>query len=159
RDGRVRGVVLEDVSGTSSRSFEVEAKVVISATGAWADELRGKLGAHKRLRAIRGSHLVFPASRLPLGQAISLLHPRAGRAVFAVPWEGVTIVGTTDYDHHEDLWSEPRISSSEVEYILELVKRAFPEQQIGEGDVRATWSGVRGVIDTRARDPSKESRE
>jgi glycerol-3-phosphate dehydrogenase len=51
------------------------------------------------LRPLRGSHLVLPAWRLPLAQAISLMHPADGRPVFAYPWEGVTLVGTTDVDH------------------------------------------------------------
>jgi glycerol-3-phosphate dehydrogenase len=158
-DGRVRGVAVEDVSGGKSRTVEVKAQVVINATGAWADDLRVKLGAEKRLRPIRGSHLVLAGDRLPLQQAISMLHPRDGRAVFAIPWEGVTIVGTTDVDHHEDMWTEPRISGGELDYILESLRHAFPRMGIDQNDVRATWSGVRGVINTGASDPSKESRE
>jgi glycerol-3-phosphate dehydrogenase len=158
-DGRVRGIVLDDVSGGPSRSKEVIASVVVNATGAWADELRATVGATKKLRAIRGSHLIFPSSRLPLAQAISLLHPEDGRAVFAIPWEGVTIVGTTDCDHDVNLWTEPRITEAEIDYTLASVQHAFPTLEITRADVRATWSGVRGVVDTGARDPSKESRE
>ncbi len=158
-DGKVRGIVVEDMSGGKSRTKEVEASVVINATGAWADDLRVKLGATKRLRPIRGSHLVLAGDRLPLKQAISMLHPRDGRAVFAIPWEGVTIVGTTDVDHHDDMWSEPHISSLELEYIMESLRHAFPRLALEEKDIRATWSGVRGVINTGASDPSKESRE
>jgi glycerol-3-phosphate dehydrogenase len=159
RDGRVRGIALEDVSGGPSRSLEVEGRVVINATGAWADGLRAQIGAERRLRPIRGSHVVLAQSRLPLGQAIGMLHPRDGRAVFAIPWEGVTIVGTTDVDHGGDMWTEPAISTSELEYILDSLRHAFPRLDIGEKDVRATFSGVRGVVNTGARDPSKESRE
>jgi glycerol-3-phosphate dehydrogenase len=158
-DGKVRGVAIEDASGLRKRTVEVLARVVINATGAWADDLRTKVGAQKRLRPIRGSHLVLPSARLPLKQAISMLHPRDGRAVFAIPWEGVTIVGTTDVDHHEDMWEEPRIGSKEIDYVLESLRHAFPRQDLGEKDVRASWSGVRGVINTGASDPSKESRE
>ena len=159
RDGRVRGIALEDRSGGPPRSVEIEARVVINATGAWADDLRTKVGAERRLRPLRGSHLVLAGSRLPLEQAVSMLHPRDGRAVFAIPWEGVTIVGTTDVDHHGDMWTEPSIAPAEWEYILESLRHAFPRLDLGEKDVRATWSGVRGVINTGARDPSKESRE
>ena len=159
KDGRVRGVVVEDVSGGPARSAEVEARVVINATGAWADGLRLKVGAETRLRPIRGSHVVLAADRLPLAQAVSMLHPRDGRAVFAIPWEGATIVGTTDVDHKGDLWTEPAISSAELEYILESLRHAFPRLDLAEKDVRATFAGVRGVINTGARDPSKESRE
>jgi glycerol-3-phosphate dehydrogenase len=158
-DGKVRGVVLKDMTpdGTS-RTAEVEAKIVISATGAWADELRGQLGKEKRLRKIRGSHLTFRADRLPLAEAVSLLHPRDQRAVFAIPWEGVTILGTTDVDHG-DLVDEPAISQAETEYLLEAAIKAFPSLELSHTDVISTWSGVRPVIDTGKSDPSKESRE
>ncbi len=158
-DGRVRGVVLRDTQPDGdSRTAEVEASVVISATGAWADELRGGLGHAKRLRRIRGSHLAFRADRLPLAEAVGLLHPRDQRAVFAVPWEGVTIFGTTDIDHGE-LDQEPVISSSEVEYLLEAAQRAFPSLELDAKDILSTYSGVRPVVDTGKSDPSKESRE
>ncbi len=158
-DGKVRGVVLRDTSPDGNgRTAEVEAKVVISATGAWADELRGELGHAKRLRRIRGSHLTFRADRLPLAEAVSLLHPRDQRAVFAIPWEGVTILGTTDVDHGS-LDEEPAISQAETEYLLESAQKAFPSYELTGKDVISTWSGVRPVIDTGKSDPSKESRE
>ena len=158
QSGAVKGVVVRDVAPGASRTTEVEAKVVISATGAWADELRGQLGHPKRLRKIRGSHLVFRSDRRPLPEAVSLLHPRDHRAVFAIPWEGVSIFGTTDVDHGA-LDDEPAISDSETEYLLEAARRAFPASEITERDVISTWSGVRPVIDTGKADPSKESRE
>jgi glycerol-3-phosphate dehydrogenase len=158
-DGKVRGVVLKDMGPDgASRTVEVEAKVVISATGAWADELRAELGREKRLRKIRGSHLTFRHARLPLAEAVSLLHPRDQRAVFAIPWEGVTILGTTDVDHGE-LDEEPAISQAESEYLLEAAVKAFPGLELSHEDVISTWSGVRPVIDTGKSDPSKESRE
>jgi len=158
-DGKVRGVVLKDMSPDGGgRTLEVEAKVVISATGAWADDLRAQLGREKRLRKIRGSHLTFKADRVPLPEAVSLLHPRDQRAVFAIPWEGVTILGTTDVDHG-DLDEEPAISQAETEYLLEAATKAFPSLELTEKDVISTWSGVRPVIDTGKTDPSKESRE
>lgn len=158
-DGKVRGVVLKDMAPDGNgRTAEVEAKVVISATGAWADELRGELGHAKRLRKIRGSHLTFRADRLPLPEAVSLLHPRDQRAVFAIPWEGVSILGTTDIDHGE-LDEEPAISEGETEYLLEAAQKAFPAFELTHKDVISTWSGVRPVIDTGKTDPSKESRE
>jgi glycerol-3-phosphate dehydrogenase len=137
----------------------VRAKVVINATGAWADDLRTSLGARRRLRTIRGSHLIFPAEKLPLPEAISLLHPRDGRAVFAIPWEGVTLLGTTDVDHGADMGAEPATSAREADYLMEAASRAFPHMRLSLDDVRSSYSGVRGVIDTGASDPSKESRE
>ncbi len=157
-DGRVCGIVVKDVAPGGTRTFEVKAKVVISATGAWADDLRGQLGKEKKLRKIRGSHLTFRHDRMPLTEAVSLLHPRDQRAVFAIPWEGVSILGTTDVDHGE-LDREPAISGDEITYLLEAAQKAFPGLELTEKDVISTWSGVRPVIDTGKADPSKESRE
>jgi glycerol-3-phosphate dehydrogenase len=157
-NGRVRGVVVRDMAPSATRTAEVKAKVVINATGAWADELRAQLGQDKRLRRIRGSHLTFEHRRLPLPEAVSLLHPRDQRAVFAIPWEGVTILGTTDVDHGA-LDEEPAISDDERTYLLEAAQRAFPHAEITERDIISTWSGVRPVINTGKSDPSKESRE
>lgn len=156
-DGRVRGVVLRDE--TNGRTAEVQAGVVINATGVWADDLRARVGAPKKLRAIRGSHLIFPHERLPIDEAVGLIHPRDGRYVFAVPWEGVVLLGTTDVDHAPDLEVEPSIAGEEVEYLLELGRHAFPSANLGEADIRSTWAGVRGVINTGAANPAKESRE
>jgi glycerol-3-phosphate dehydrogenase len=156
--GKVVGVAVEDHAG-DGKSYEVRAKAVVNATGAWADELRKQVGGAKRLRQIRGSHLLFSQDRVALGEAISLMHPRDGRAVFAVPWEGTTILGTTDVDHKHALDEEPWISQAEAEYLMEAAKALFPALELTERDIVSTWSGVRPVINTGAKDPSKESRE
>lgn len=157
-DGRVAGVAVRDLAGTG-RTAEVTGKVVVNATGAWADGLRAHLGAKAALRKIRGSHLVFSGERVPLPAGVTLMHPRDGRAVFCVPWDGVTLVGTTDADHEGSMDEEPRISPAEAEYLLTLAQHAFPTLALTAADVRATYAGVRPVIDTGAKNPTKESRE
>ncbi|WP_426338749.1 glycerol-3-phosphate dehydrogenase/oxidase [Pseudoduganella sp. S-14] len=153
--GRVRGALVRcTVSGAL---HEVRAKLVVNATGAWADRLHDKPAA--RLRPLRGSHLVLPAWRLPLAQAISLMHPHDGRPVFAFPWEGVTIVGTTDVDHRSDLQQEAAITQEETDYLMAALHDQFPTLAITEADVLATYAGVRPVIDTGKADPSKEARD
>ena len=155
--GRVDGALLRDaLDGTE---HVVRAQLVISATGAWADGLRGQLGAAPRLRPLRGSHLLLPAWRLPLAQAVSLMHPQDGRPVFAYPWEGVTLVGTTDTDHGEGLEREASITRGEMEYLLAALRWQFPALGLDESDVIATFSGVRPVIGGGALDPSQEGRE
>lgn len=154
---RVDGVVLVD--GIGGASYRVHAKAVINATGAWADKLRGEVGAQPKLRPLRGSHLLLPAWRLPLAQAISLMHPRDGRPVFAYPWEGVSLVGTTDVDHRVDLDKEASISAHEVAYLMEALEFQFPHLGLGLNDIIATYAGVRPVIDHGRADPSKEDRD
>jgi len=156
----VCGVVLRDAAPEGDgRTIEVQAPVVISATGAWADKLRTQIGQPARLRPLRGSHLLFPSQRLPITRAVSVMHPRDGRPVYAFPWEGVVLIGTTDVDQGPDLQVDPAISQVEAEYLLEFVQRVFPEQELSFEDVITTFSGIRAVVDTGKADPSKESRE
>jgi glycerol-3-phosphate dehydrogenase len=141
------------------RTTDVYGRVVINATGAWADELRGQIGAPARIRALRGSHLIFPYWRLPVAQAVSFLHPVDRRPVFIFPWEGITLVGTTDVDHDQRLEDEPRIGPGEVAYLMAAVEAQFPSLRLTLDDVISTFAGVRPVIGTGKVDPSKESRD
>lgn len=156
-DGIVNGVRVFDELG--GQAAELRAKAVVNATGAWADGLRHEVGGSDCIRPLRGSHLLFPAWRLPVTEAISLLHPFDGRPVFIVPWEGVTLVGTTDVDHEQGLQDEPAISPQEVAYLMAAVDTVFPSLDIGLADVMSTLAGVRPVIGSGQVDPSKESRE
>jgi glycerol-3-phosphate dehydrogenase len=152
--GRVAGAVLHDDIGNAAH--EVRARVVVDATGAWSGALHGK---GPRLRPLRGSHLVLPAWRLPLSQAVSLMHPQDGRPVFAYPWEGTTLVGTTDLDHAQPLHEEARITRAELDYLLAAVRAQFPQLGITEDDVLSTFAGVRPVIAGGHADASREGRE
>jgi glycerol-3-phosphate dehydrogenase len=155
--GRVCGVALREAC--SGRTAEIQARVVINATGAWADDVRAQLNTPARLRRLRGSHLVFPWRKFPLTRAVTFLHPRDWRPLYALPWEGVTVVGTTDVDHARPLATDLGISGSEVEYLMAAVTRTFPSLGLTEQDVQATFAGVRPVVNTGKADPSKESRE
>lgn len=153
----VAGAVLRDLAG--ERRAEVRARVVVNATGAWADILRSQVHAPPRMRPLRGSHLIFPAWRLPMAQALCFIHPADGRPVFIFPWEGITLVGTTDVDHLENLQEEPAISPDETAYLLAAVEAQFPGLNLGPEDVISSFAGVRPVIGTGKADPSQESRD
>ncbi len=153
---RIRGVRLRDADTGLER--EIEAAVVINATGAWAATLPGESSAAPRLRPLRGSHLVFSTHRLPLRNAVSWLHPRDRRPVFAYPWEGAVIYGTTDIDHTAPIESAT-ITPAEVEYLLEGLADQFPRLNLQARDIISTYAGVRPVVDSGKADPSAESRE
>jgi glycerol-3-phosphate dehydrogenase len=157
--GRVSGVVVRDLAPGSNKTIEVRARVVINATGAWADELRTKVHGRRRLRVLRGSHLFLPASKLPLTRAVTFLHPKDGRPVYILPWEGVTLVGTTDVDHETAPSTDLRISREEATYLMDSVSYAFPGLELTLADVQSTQAGIRAVVDTGKTDPSKESRD
>jgi len=154
---RVNGVQIEDTM--TGEKAEVHGKIIINATGVWADELRSKVGGDRRLRPLRGSHLYFKFERLPVYQAIAFSHPDDCRPVFVYPWEGVTLVGTTDVDHLFPLDDEPSISLEEADYLLRAVQYVFPELDLTREDVISTQAGVRPVISKGKKDPSAESRD
>jgi glycerol-3-phosphate dehydrogenase len=158
RDGQVAGVVLQDVE--SGALVEVRCKAVINATGAWADRLRNEVNPEKRIRPLRGSHLVLPRHKLPVTDSLSLFHPVDKRPVFVFPWEGATVVGTTDLDHRDEVDQEASINKDELDYLLQIVQTMFPDHNITTDDIISTWSGVRPVIGSdSATDPSKERRD
>lgn len=154
--GRVVGVTLQDRLAGQTR--EITAGVVINAGGAWAGDLPGAPAGAPRLRPLRGSHFVFPAQRLPLKQAVSWLHPRDRRPIFAYPWEGAVVYGTTDLDHGETL-DAPQMIAGEAEYLIEGLTHQFPQLGLKARDAVSTYAGVRPVVDGGKDDPSAESRE
>ncbi len=149
REGKIVGAEITDRD--SNRTATITASVVINATGVFASGLP--------LRPLRGSHVLLPDWRLPLAQAIAIKHPADGRPVFAYPWLGATLVGTTDVDHHDALTMEPHISRAELSYLLAALHAQFPRCDLREADIIATYAGVRPVIDDGQSDPSKAGRD
>jgi glycerol-3-phosphate dehydrogenase len=154
KDGRVCGVGVQDLIDGSAR--EIHADIVVNATGAWAETLGGEA---PKLRPLRGSHFVFPLDRLPVGRAVSWLHPVDRRPIFAYPWEGAALYGTTDLDHGESRFQHPRMTTAEAQYLLEGLAHQFPGLRLTAADALARYSAVRPVVAGGKADPSAESRE
>jgi glycerol-3-phosphate dehydrogenase len=158
KDGQVAGVVISDME--SGEQLEIKSKSVINATGAWTDRLRNEVNPEKRIRPLRGSHLILPKDKLPLEDALTLFHPLDRRPVYIFPWEGATVVGTTDQDHCEDLDKEPGIKEEELSYLLEVVDAQFPKHNITREDIISSYAGIRPVIySDKPRNPSRERRD
>lgn len=155
--GRVRAAVVRNL--VTGEEAEVPGRVVINAGGVWADRLRTHVGGERMLRPLRGSHLFFAFDRLPLTEAVAFMHPADRRPIFAYPWQGVCLVGTTDVDHGAPLDREPGISEDEAEYLLTGVQAIFPDRELGRSDVISTQAGVRPVLSSGLSVPSDESRE
>lgn len=168
--GLVVGATLKDTaSDDSNHTYHIHAKVVVSATGAWADTLRMQASKQteqsfqKQIRPSRGSHLVVSQERLPLTQAYTFLHPVDKRAVFVFPWENRTVLGTTDLDHPPLNDEEVGITSAEVDYLLVATNDLFDHANLSREDIISTWAGVRPLIsdgdDGKRVSPSKEKRD
>ncbi|HEV2923674.1 MAG TPA: glycerol-3-phosphate dehydrogenase/oxidase [Solirubrobacteraceae bacterium] len=146
-EGRAQGVRVLDVE--SGERFDVRAANVINATGVWADELRPEeLHGEAELPTIRpsrGTHITLRHDDLPLvGGAI--VPAGAGRSIFALPWLGHTLVGTTDNDYEGPL-DHVRPSSEDIDYLLEALN-AFFRTSLGPDDLAGAFAGVRPLIST-----------
>lgn len=153
----LRSLVLHDE--VSGNEYPITARVVVNATGAWTDLLRAQLGKDSVIRPLRGSHLILPGWRLPVAYAVSFFHPEDKRPVFVFPWEGVTVVGTTDLDHTLEAGKDIAITAEEVAYLLEAANHQFPGAKLTARDAIGSYSGVRPVVGTGALNPSSEKRE
>lgn len=155
--GRIEGVVVRDLE--SGDSHRVRARLVINAAGVWVDRVRERAGIPgRRLRPSRGSHIVLPATRLPLEAAVAAPSPDDARPVFLIPHPEGVLVGTTDLFHEGSL-DDPRPSGDEVGYLLRAVQSLFPERGLTADDIVGAFAGLRPVLDDRADEPSKASRE
>ena len=151
-DGRASGVRVRDVE--SGERFDVRAANVVNATGVWADQLRPEeLTLEAELPAIRpsrGTHVTIRHDDLPLvGGAI--VPAGSGRSIFALPWLGHTLIGTTDNDYEGPLEHvEP--SGEDIDYLLDAVNEFFGAD-LGPAELTGAFAGVRPLISTG--DPKK----
>nr|WP_280953669.1 glycerol-3-phosphate dehydrogenase/oxidase [Symbiobacterium terraclitae] len=157
QDGdRVVGATVEDA--LSGNAFPVTARVVVVATGPWAEQTlaAGSMSPPKHLLLSKGVHLLLPADRLPLAGAVTLRLPD-GTMGFAIPRWGYVYVGTTDVQYAGSI-DAPEADPAAVGHLLHLVQSSFPEAGITEDDIVATWAGVRPLIAQPGRSPRDTSR-
>jgi glycerol-3-phosphate dehydrogenase len=157
RQGRVSAVTAEDAE--TGESVELRTKVVINATGAWAESLHPSPVEGYHLRPLRGSHLLFPESVLSLDVALTFFHPADSRPVFIYPWEGCLVLGTTDVDHVDPLDQEPSITREEAAYLMDGLEFILPGAKISESDCISSMAGVRPVLSKGGKKASKETRD
>jgi glycerol-3-phosphate dehydrogenase len=151
--GRAAGVhVLDTESGAE---LEIRAASVINATGVWADRIRpGELHDEAevpRIAPSRGTHITVSAARVPLVDG-AILPAGEGRSIFALPWLGSTLIGTTDNDYDADDLDHVRPAESDVAYLLEATN-AFFGTALTAADLTGAFAGVRPLISTG--DPKK----
>lgn len=154
RNGKVAGVCATDVE--SGDSFELEASVVINATGPFSDSVRTLDAPHQSewIAPSRGSHIVLDRKFLPSESALLVPRTNDGRVIFAIPWHNHTLVGTTDIAQH-DAPLEPRACRDEIDFLLKTIGEYLVLKPTW-GDIRSTFAGIRPLI--RADRAEKSSR-
>jgi glycerol-3-phosphate dehydrogenase len=135
-------VDLEDVHGGGT--LQVKCRYLVNASGVWAEQvgdLSGHAAAH--VRPSKGVHVSIAATSLPIKCALAF-PVGDGRILFAIPWHGYVIVGTTDGDYDGDIGS-PGCSEDEVEELVRGVNRFF-HLDLGADAVLSQWAGVRPLV-------------
>ncbi|WP_296445531.1 glycerol-3-phosphate dehydrogenase/oxidase [Rhodoferax sp. UBA5149] len=151
-DGKVAGLVCEDMQ--TGRQYRINSRCVVNAAGVWVDELRQKDGVanggggRRPTKPIvapsQGVHIVV--DREFLGADVGLMVPKTadGRVLFAVPWLGKVILGTTDTPRN-DLAREPLPFKEEVDFILNESTRYLTRAPV-RADVKSVWVGLRPLV-------------
>ena len=154
---RLAGAVVRDVE--SGAEATVRARVVVNAAGIFSDEIRrmDQPGIAPLLSLSRGTHIVVRADVLGNNHAIMVPKTRDGRVIFAIPWEGRVVIGTTDVAVAETA-VEPGHTEAEIEYLLEHIG-PYLERPVGRADVLSVFSGLRPLVTGKAAKTSQLSRE
>jgi len=145
KDGdHIRGVVAQDRETTSD--YELRARVVINATGVFADAIRMMDDPQSPpiIKPSQGSHIVLDKSFLPGDSAIMVPRTADGRVLFAIPWYDRVVVGTTDTPI-DDTVLEPRPLPEEIEFLLDHAARYLTKDPT-PGDVLSTFAGLRPLV-------------
>lgn len=156
--GRWRAQLTQTDMG-ANHQIEIDAACIVNATGAWAAQFQTRIdgqGATKKLRLVKGSHIVV--RRLFEHQSAYIFQHPDGRIVFAIPYENAfTLIGTTDLEYHGGL-DDLRIAKEEIEYLCELSNQYF-KQQISPAEVIHSYSGVRPLVDDGSLDAKSVTRD
>jgi len=142
--GVVDGVIARDEEG--GQEFRAPARVVVNAAGPFCDAVRrlADPALPPLVAASRGSHVVLPGSFLPGTDALLVPDTPDGRVLFAIPWHGHTLVGTTDVPvTHPD--PDPRPTDDEIAFILETAGR-YLSRPPGRTDVLSAFAGIRPLV-------------
>ncbi len=157
RGGKIAGIQARDVEDDTV--FDLQAKAVINACGVHAEDTLALDGRPRgSLLAIsQGSHYVLPRSFLPGNTALMIPKTSDGRVLFAIPWHGALVVGTTDVPV-DTISPEPRALPQEKQFLNETIARYFG-QAPRPGEILSVWSGLRPLVRKGGVKTSKLSRD
>jgi glycerol-3-phosphate dehydrogenase len=155
--GKVSGIRARDTE--TGTEFELPAKCVVNACGVFVEgTLSMDHQKHDKLVAVsQGTHFVLPRSFLPGSTALMIPKTADGRVLFAIPWHGATIVGTTD-ESVDGVTVEPLAMKSEKGFLLDHIERYFGHRPRPD-EILSVWSGLRPLVKKGNAKTSKLSRD
>ncbi len=142
--GIVEGLTWMDVE--TGETFGARAHVVVNATGAFTDSVRNMAEPDSTpiIAPSQGAHIVLDRSFLPGDTAIMVPHTSDGRVMFAIPWHGHTLVGTTDTPLKQASL-EPVALEQEVEFMLETAGLYLAKRPT-QADILSVFAGIRPLV-------------
>jgi glycerol-3-phosphate dehydrogenase len=155
--GRIAGVVAMNLE--TGAEYELNARVIVNATGVFTDAVR-QLDEPKCAPIVtisQGAHVVVPRDFLPGQSALMIPKTKDGRVLFAIPWQGHVVIGTTDVPVN-DASLEPRPQEEEIAFLLREAATYLakaPRQQ----DVLSTFAGLRPLVKSSATHTAQLSRD
>ncbi len=157
RDGKVVGIQARDQE--DGTDFELQARAVVNATGVHVEHIIDMDGQpHKSLLAVsQGSHFVLPRSFLPGNTALMIPKTADGRVLFAIPWHGALIVGTTDVPVDSSS-PEPRALPEEKAFLRDHIAKYLGHAPRPE-EILSVFSGLRPLVRKGHAKTSKLSRD
>ena len=146
--GMIRSVTAKDKE--TGEEFVIRTKMVFNAAGAWVDPIRRMVDpdASTLVRVSRGSHILLDKSFMPGDTGILIPKTRDGRVLFAIPWHGMLLVGTTDVEQKEADF-DPKVSDAEIDFMIETAS-GYLEKPITRADVKASFAGLRPLFNPQA---------
>lgn len=143
-NGNLAATLVRD--GLSGEKFIVRAKLFLNCTGPFADQIRHLANPElsPRIRPSKGVHVVLPYTTLASDDALLIPKTKDGRVVFAVPFEGKLLLGTTD-DDYSDLRKEPILEAAEVDFLLETLQ-PFLSEKLENEQVKSGFGGLRPLV-------------
>ncbi len=142
---------------THHSSFIIKSRLFLNCTGPFSDQIRllANPELSPRIRPSKGVHVVLPHATLGSDDALLIPKTKDGRVVFAIPFEGELLLGTTD-DDYSDLAKEPVLGSREADFLLETLQ-PFLKEKIDKQQVKSGFGGLRPLVNPSP-DPSPEGR-
>ncbi len=154
--GRTIGAEVKDLLDPHGASFTIRAEKTICAVGPWTNKLL-KLDSENEkeiVRTTKGVHIVYPEEISK--NAFLIPSPKDNRVFFVIPWNGNSLIGTTDTDYSSDP-DDVRPEKEDIQYLMNEAKRVFPGLKLDHTDT-VSFAGLRPLIKSKGH-PSKVSRE
>jgi glycerol-3-phosphate dehydrogenase len=151
--GKINSVHVRDTQLGSQ--FSIKTKMVINCTGPFSDKVRLLANAQlpERLRPSKGVHVVLPKETLNSEYAMLIPKTSDGRVVFAIPFEGATMIGTTDTEC-DDIQSEPTLNQKEKQYLADTLN-PYLAKKIDISELKSGFGGLRPLLSA---DPTKSTK-